>query len=107
MQFFNFFLNMKTTQKTLKQKFPPQKNLSWGMTHPPTSEFFSDFFQPELLMRRDWMSLPGRIPRFITITHVGHNTCSIKHNSSIVSVLGNVGPALLHAKLKNLKNCLI
>ena len=46
---FNFFGNMfnkKTPQKTEKNmKFPPKKNNpSWGLTHPPTSEFFSDFF---------------------------------------------------------------
>ena len=37
---------MKTTQKTQKNtKFQQQKlNPSWGLTHPPTSEFFSDFW---------------------------------------------------------------
>ena len=43
--FFETFGNMKTTQKNTKKTF--KKNIynpSWGFTHPPTSEFFSDFW---------------------------------------------------------------
>ena len=47
--FFYFYFktigNMKTTQKnTQKKKSPQNLNPSWGLTHPPTSEFFSDFW---------------------------------------------------------------
>ena len=38
------FLKHVKQQKKKKKKFPPKKeNLSWGLTHPPTSEFFSEF----------------------------------------------------------------
>ena len=38
-----FFKGLETTQKTHKisQK---NNNPSWSLTHPPTSEFFSDFW---------------------------------------------------------------
>ena len=44
-----FFLNIlkheNNTQKTRKNTtFPKKKNQSWGLTHIPTSEFFSDFW---------------------------------------------------------------
>ena len=44
--FFETFLNMKTTHKNTKNtKYSKKiKNPSWGLIHPPTSEFFSDFW---------------------------------------------------------------
>ena len=36
------FFWKQTTQKT--QYFQKKRNPSWGLTHPPTSEFFSDFW---------------------------------------------------------------
>ena len=44
--FFYFFGNTwKYENNTKNTKFPKKiKNPSWGLTHPPTSEFFSDFF---------------------------------------------------------------
>ena len=43
---FDFFLNIrKNENNTKKQKNSPKnKNPSWGLSHPPTSEFFSDFW---------------------------------------------------------------
>ena len=41
-----FFGNMKKHKKLKKRQNFPQKNKnpSWGLTEPPTSEFFSDFW---------------------------------------------------------------
>ena len=35
--------NNKKTQKNTKIQKKKKTNPSWGLTHPPTSEFFSDF----------------------------------------------------------------
>ena len=36
--------NKKQHKKTKKHKNKKKKNLSWGLTHSPTSEFFPDFW---------------------------------------------------------------
>ena len=40
--FFGNMYNEKTKQKNTI--FPKKRHPSWGLTHPPTSEFFSDFW---------------------------------------------------------------
>ena len=42
--FFNIWKHENNTKNTKKHNISKKKNPSWGLTHPPTSEFFSDFW---------------------------------------------------------------
>ena len=68
---FFFFWNMYSNKNHHKKhKISNKKNLSWCLTHPSTSEFFSDFLfsltwqNPQLYVQQNWTTIPANTRRW-------------------------------------------